>query len=40
MSTRPYRIDSREKVINFIKAGNNPKEASRVFGINKMTINR
>ncbi|ETZ07452.1 transposase [Holospora obtusa F1] len=40
MSTRPYCIDLREKVMNFIKAGNSQKEASRVFGINKMTINR
>ena len=40
MSTRPYSIDLRDKVINFIKAGNSQKEASIVFGINKMTINR
>ncbi|ETZ06967.1 transposase [Holospora obtusa F1] len=40
MSTRPCRIDLREKVINFIKAGNSQKEASRVFEINKMIINR
>ncbi|WP_075260888.1 IS630 transposase-related protein [Holospora obtusa] len=37
---RPYRIDLREKVINFIKAGNGQKEALKVFEINKMTINR
>ncbi|WP_075260896.1 IS630 transposase-related protein [Holospora obtusa] len=35
-----YSIDLREKVISFIKAGNNQKEISRVFGINKTTINR
>ena len=40
MSTSPYSLDLREKVINFIKAGNSQKEASIVFGINKMTINR
>ena len=40
MSTSPYSIDLREKVINFIKAGNSQKEASIVFGIDKMTINR
>ncbi|WP_084024585.1 helix-turn-helix domain-containing protein [Holospora obtusa] len=26
--------------MNFVKSGNSPKKASRVFGINKMTINR
>ncbi|WP_021826997.1 helix-turn-helix domain-containing protein [Holospora obtusa] len=40
MSTRPYRINLREKFINFIKSGNSQKKASRVFGINKMTLNR
>jgi len=40
MSTSPYSRDLREKVIKFIKAGNSQKEASLVFGINKMTINR
>ncbi|WP_084024541.1 IS630 transposase-related protein [Holospora obtusa] len=40
MSTLPYSINLREKVINFIKAGNSKKKESRVFGINKMTINR
>jgi transposase len=40
MSTSPYSVDLREKVIKFIKAGNSQKEASIVFGINKMTINR
>ena len=40
MSTSPYSVDLREKVIQFIKAGNSQKEASIVFGINKMTINR
>ena len=39
MSTSPYSLDLREKVINFIKAGNSQKEASQVFGINKTTIN-
>ena len=40
MSTSPYSVDLREKVIKFIKAGNTQREASIVFGINKMTINR
>ncbi|ETZ07049.1 transposase [Holospora obtusa F1] len=40
MSTRPYSIDLREKIINFIKSADSQKEASRVFGINKMTLNR
>jgi transposase len=40
MSTSPYSVDLREKVINFIKAGNSQREATRIFEINKMTINR
>jgi transposase len=40
MSTSPYSLDLREKVIKFIKAGNSQRKASIVFGINKMTINR
>jgi transposase len=40
MSTSPYSVDLREKVIKFIKAGNSQKEASIIFSINKMTINR
>ncbi|WP_021827114.1 IS630 transposase-related protein [Holospora obtusa] len=35
MSTRPYSIDLRKKIINFIKSADSQKEASRVFGINK-----
>ena len=40
MSTSPYSIDLREKVIKFIEAGNSQTEASKVFSINKMTVNR
>lgn len=40
MSTSPYSLDLREKVIKFIKAGNSQRAASLVFDINKMTINR
>ena len=40
MTTSPYSIDLREKVIKFIEVGNSQKEASKVFSINKMTINR
>lgn len=40
MSTSPYSEDLREKVIKFIKAGNSQRGASKVFSINKMTVNR
>jgi transposase len=40
MSTSPYSEDLREKVIRFIKAGNSQRGASKVFSINKMTVNR
>lgn len=39
MSTRPYSIDLREKVINFLKSGPTQREASIIFSINKMTVN-
>ena len=39
MSTRPYSIDLREKVINFLKSGHTQREASIIFNINKMTVN-
>ena len=40
MSTSPYSLDLRQKVINFLKLGNSQTEASRVFGINRMTVNK
>jgi transposase len=39
MSTRPYSIDLREKVINFLKSGHTQRDASIVFSINKMRVN-
>lgn len=40
MSTSPYSIDLRKKVIEYIKKGNCQKSASKIFGIHKNTINR
>lgn len=40
MTTSPYSMDLREKVIKFIEAGNSQRQASIVFEINKMTINK
>lgn len=40
MSTSPYSIDLREKVIDYISKGNSQRSASKVFGIHKNTINR
>ncbi len=40
MSTSPYSVDLREKVIEYINKGNSQKLASKIFGIHKNTINR
>jgi transposase len=40
MSTSPYSIDLRNKVIKFIQSGKSQKEASSTFNIHKNTINR
>ena len=40
MSTSPYSIDLRKKVIEYIGRGNSQISASEVFGIHKNTINR
>lgn len=39
MSTSPYSLDLREKVIKFIAAGNSQRSASQVFNISKTTVN-
>lgn len=38
MSTSPYSIDFRKKVIEFVKAGNSQRRASKLFNISKSTI--
>jgi transposase len=40
MPTSPYSLDLREKVINFIMAGNTQTEAAKVFSLNLSTVNR
>lgn len=40
MSTSPYSLDLREKVINYISKGHSQKEASDVFGLHRNTVNR
>ena len=40
MSTSPYSVDLRGKVIHFLKSGKSQTETSIVFGINRMTINK
>lgn len=40
MTTSPYSIDLREKVISFLKAGNSQKEAARVFELSPVTVNK
>jgi transposase len=39
MSTSPYSIDLRKKVIEFLEIGNTQREASKVFNISKTTVN-
>jgi transposase len=40
MTTSPYSIDLRKKVIDYINKGNSQKEAGEIFAIHKNTINR
>ena len=40
MSTSPYSLDLRKKVMDYISQGNSQKQTSEVFGIHKNTINR
>jgi transposase len=39
MSTSPYSLDLRKKVIEFLNAGNSQRLASQVFNISKTTVN-
>jgi len=40
MSTTPYSLDLRKKVIKYIEQGNSNKEASKVFDLHRNTISR
>lgn len=40
MSTRPYSIDLRQKVIEYIESGRSQKSASGVFNLNPSTVSR
>lgn len=40
MSTSPYSLDLREKVIKFLKAGNSQRLASKTFSISLTTVNK
>jgi len=39
MSTTPYSLDLREKVIKFLQKGNSQATAAKVFNISKTTVN-
>lgn len=39
MTTSPYSIDLRKKVIRFLELGKSQREASKIFGISKTTVN-
>ena len=38
MSTSPYSLDLREKVISFLENGHSKKETSVVFKLNQKTV--
>jgi transposase len=40
MSTSPYSLDLREKVIKYLQLGNSQQSASKIFMLNPSTINR
>jgi transposase len=40
MSTRPYSLDLRKKVINYLEQGGIQKTASEIFDLHKNTVNR
>jgi transposase len=40
MSTSPYSVDLRERVINYIESGNSKTSAAEIFCINISTVNR
>ncbi len=40
MSTSPYSIDLRDRVIKFIKSGNTQSSAALLFSLNLSTVNR
>lgn len=39
MSTSPYSLDLRKKVIEFIEAGNSQVSAAKIFNLNISTVN-
>ena len=39
MSTSPYSLDLREKVIKFVESGNSQRLAAKIFNLSKTTIN-
>ena len=39
MSTSPYSLDLRKKVIRYLESGKSQRQASTVFGISKTTVN-
>ena len=39
MSTSPYSLDLRKRVITFIKSGNSQVSASKIFALNLSTVN-
>lgn len=40
MTTSPYSLDLREKVIKYLKLGNTQKSAAKLFSLNDSTVNR
>jgi transposase len=40
MSTSPYSLDLRKKVINYLNKGKTQKEVSEIFGVHRNTVSR
>lgn len=40
MSTSPYSLDLRKKIIEYIKQGNNQAQTAKVFNLHRNTISR
>ena len=40
MTTSPYSIDLRKKVISYLESGKSQKSASEIFAINASTVSR
>ena len=40
MSTSPYSLDLRSRVISFVKSGNSERKAAKIYNLHRSTVNR